>query len=90
MSLESAIQKALKDYNRYRSPEATAKIVEISNNQLTMDFEGSFCVGCGVTDYLEDFIYELKRYADVEMTISSYEQIEPEKIRVKYQIALKK
>lgn len=85
----AAIQKAVKDYNKYRSPEARVSVVKIGDDQLTMDFSGSFCRGCGVSDYFEDFIYELKQYAtDVEMTILGFDQIEPEKFRVKFAFKL--
>ncbi len=83
-SLEKAVKQAIEEYNRYRSPEAKADLIEVGNSQLTVDFEGSFCRGCGVSDYFEDFIYELKRHAEVEMIVTSFEQIEMEKFRVKF------
>lgn len=88
LSFQAAVRKAVSDYNRYRSPEAAATLVEIGENQLTVDFGGAFCLGCGVGDYFEGFIYELKRYAKVKMTVSSFEQIEPLKFRVKFSYSL--
>jgi len=87
-SFRVAVQRAIKDYNKFRRPEAKASLVKIGKNQLTIDLEGSFCRGCGVSDYFEDFIYELKRYARVKINISSFEQTEPEKFRVKYNVRL--
>ncbi len=84
MSLEKAVKQAIEDYNRYRSPEAKASLVEVGGSVLTVDFEGPFCMSCGVSDYFEDFIYELKRYAEVKLTIKSFEQIEMEKFRVRF------
>lgn len=84
MSLETAVRQAINDYNKYRSPEAKATLVEMGSGKLTVDFEGSFCRTCGVTDYFEDFIYELKRYAEVEMKILGFEEIGTEKFRVKF------
>lgn len=78
------VLKAIMEYNRFRSPEASAKLVKIAKNELILDFEGSFCRTCGVYDYLEDFIYELQRCADVEMEILSFENYGAEKVRVKY------
>jgi len=88
LSLETAVRQAIEDYNRYRRPEAKASLVEMGNGRLTIDFEGSFCRSCGVSDYFEDFIYELKRYAEVEMNVQSFEQIESEKFRVNFEFSI--
>jgi len=78
--------KAIEEYNKYRSPEAKAKLVKISDKELVVDFEGSFCRTCGVVDYLEDFIYELKELTDVKVKIESFKERGHETIRVKYVI----
>ena len=85
-SLKEAVLKAVEAYNRFRSPEATAKLVEVGKDELVVDFEGSFCKTCGAYDYLEDFIYELKRFVDVEMEVLSFENYAPETIRVRYAV----
>jgi len=85
-SFEKTVAKAIKTYNKYRSPEATAKLVEIKDGELTIDFGGSFCMTCGVSEYFEDFIYELKGLVDVQMEILSFEYQGYEKFRVKYVI----
>jgi len=76
--------KAIETYNYFRSPEATARIVKIGKTELIVDFEGSFCRTCGAHDYLEDFVYELQRFVDLEVEILSFKNYGPEKIRVKY------
>ena len=73
-------------YNRYRSPLATAKLVEIRKGFFTLDFEGSYCRSCGVYDYFEDFIYELMDLADIKLEILSYKPQGPEGFRVKYAV----
>ncbi|NWF86979.1 hypothetical protein HXY32_04130 [Candidatus Bathyarchaeota archaeon] len=83
-SFKEAVLKAIGEYNHYRSPEATVKLIEIGKDKLVMDFEGSFCKTCGAYDYLEDFIYELQRFIEVEMEILRFENYAPEKIRVEY------
>jgi len=83
-SFKEAILKTVEAYNHFRSPEAMARLVRIGKAELIVDFEGSFCRTCGTYDYLEDFIYELQRFADVEMEILSFKNYGPEKIRVKY------
>jgi len=85
-SFEKAVAKAIKTYNKYRSPEATAKLVEMKGGELIIDFEGSFCRTCGVSEYFEDFIYELKGLMDVQMEILSFEYKGHEKFRVKYAV----
>lgn len=83
-SLEKLILKALEEYNRYRSPEAKAKLVKLGDKEIILDFEGSFCYSCGTYDYLEDFIYETQRIAEVKLSISEFKEYEPGRIRVKY------
>lgn len=83
-SLEEIISKALEEYNRYRSPEAKAKLVKLGDDEIILDFEGSFCYSCGVYDYLEDFIYEIQRIAEVKLSIAGFKEYAPGKIRVKY------
>lgn len=83
-SLKDAVLKAIIEYNKYRSPEAIAKLIKISKNELILEFKGSFCRTCGVYDYFEDFIYELKRLTNVDIEILSFEEYETETIRVKY------
>jgi len=84
LSFKDSVLKAIEEYNKYRSPEAKAKLVKISEKELVLDFEGSFCRTCGVSDHLEDFIYELQKLVDVKMRVVSFKEHEPETIRVKY------
>jgi len=58
--LKNLVLCVIEVYNRYRSPEATAKLVEVEKNGVVIDFEGSFCSSCSVRDYFEDLIYELE------------------------------
>lgn len=87
-SFKEIVLRAIEAYNHFRSPEATAKLVKIEKDKLIIDFEGSFCRTCGTYDYLEDFIYELQNFMDLEMEILCLENYEPEKIRVEYKVRL--
>ena len=58
--MRDIVLRTIDIFNRYRSPEVTAKLVEINKDGFTLDFEGSFCTSCGVRDHFEDFIYELE------------------------------
>ncbi len=54
------VEKVVEIYNRYRSPEATAELVEVSESEAIVVFRGSFCRTCGVIDWIEDFCYVAK------------------------------
>jgi hypothetical protein len=83
--LLESILKAIETYNNYRSPEATAKFVEFSKNNLVIKFEGIFCQSCGVQDYFDDFIYELYEIiADIKIKIDKIEPLTPQSFRVQY------
>jgi hypothetical protein len=85
--LEDLIRKAVDLYNRYRSPEATAKLVQVSPENVTIAFSGSFCYSCGVLDYFEDFIYEFKTLTDkAELKIEKTRQTSPRSFKVDYKI----
>jgi hypothetical protein len=73
--MHDIVCKTIAEYNRYRSPEATAKLVAVSSEMVTVAFSGSFCCSCGVEAYFEDFIYELKRLKDkAELEIGEVRQ----------------
>ncbi len=59
-SLEEVIRDAINEYNRYRSPEATARLLKINNNHIIVEFTGSFCLTCGLIDWIEDLAYILE------------------------------
>ena len=84
LSFKDFVLKAIEEYNKYRSPEAKARLVKISRKEIVLDIEGSFCKTCGVYDYFEDFIYELQKLIDLKIKIASYKEHGPETIRVKY------
>ncbi len=63
------IIEAIEDYNRYRSPEATAEIIDYRDKELTIRFIGSFCFTCGINDWIEDLKYVLEDH-DIEAEIT--------------------
>jgi len=88
--LKKSIVEAIKTYNKYRSPEAEAKLIKYEDKELFIEFKGPFCQGCGVYDYFEDFIYEIKGIVDVEMEIKDVEKIGEEAFRVQYSVGERK
>jgi hypothetical protein len=84
-NLNELVLKTIKIYNRYRSPEATAKLVQIKKDNFTVEFSGSFCQSCGVNDYFEDFIHELEDLSKSHrVEIKETKQVDLQSYRVKY------
>ena len=53
------LEEAIVTYNEYRSPMATAELLDHADGAFTVRFEGPFCRMCCDYDYYEDLIYEL-------------------------------
>jgi hypothetical protein len=89
IELEDLVRKAIVLYNRFRSPEATAKLISVTPENVTVAFSGSFCYSCGVLDYIEDFIHEFKILTDkAELKIGKTRQTSPRSFEVDYKIKL--
>lgn len=87
MELEEVIRKTVLLYNRYRSPEATAKVVNVTPAEVTIAFSGSFCYSCGVMDYLEDFVHEFKILTDkAKLKIDKTRQVNPRTFEANYKV----
>lgn len=85
--LKDLVLKTIEVYNRYRSPEATAKLVAVEKDGFIIDFEGPFCTSCGVRDYFEDFIYELETInRKIKLKLAETKPMEPQRFRVRYRI----
>ncbi len=83
--LNELVLRAIEVYNRYRSPEATAKLVGMEKDSFVIEFEGAFCLGCGVRDYFEDFICELEDLSrNFRVKIKETKQAGPQSFRVQY------
>jgi hypothetical protein len=85
VDLKEHLLKAIADYNRYRSPEAVAKLVKLQKDKLIIEFSGPFCLGCGVSDYFEDFIYELKAQ-NHQVKIKQFKQTGHQSYEVEYTV----
>ncbi len=53
--IRSVAEKAASVFNRYRSPEAVAKILSVHDLKIAVEFTGHFCRTCGFYDYFDDF-----------------------------------
>jgi len=85
--LKNLVLRTIEVYNRYRSPETTAKLIAVEKDGFIIDFEGSFCTSCGVTDYFEDFIYELETINKTfKLELAETKPTGPQSFRVRYRI----
>jgi len=85
--LKQSVLEAVANYNKYRSPEATAKLVKMGERSFKIEFSGSFCYGCGVGDYFEDFTYELRSIdSRVEANIKWFRQTSHESFLVEFEL----
>ena len=85
--LNDLVSRAIEVYNRYRSPEATAKLVEVEKDGFIIEFEGPFCMSCGVRDYFEDFIHELEDISkSFRVEVKETEPSGPQSFRVRYSV----
>ncbi len=88
--LEELVRKTIILYNRYRSPEAIAKLVQLSPETVTIAFSGSFCYSCGVLDYIEDFVHEFRMLTDkVELKVDRSRQTSPRSFEADYKIKVR-
>ncbi len=56
------IRKAIIKYNKYRAPEAIAKVIKNEDNLVYVKIEGTFCETCGLYDWIEDLKYVFEEY----------------------------
>ena len=84
MKLKEILEKAVKEYNKYRSPEVNAEFVSLNENILEIKFSGIFCYTCGFYDYFDDFRYILKEM-NVETKIIGIKEFNEESI-VKFKV----
>ncbi len=83
--VKEIVVKAIELYNRFRSPEARAKLLSIEGNKAKVLFEGSFCLTCGIRDWVEDLVYVFEQMG-VEAELIAY--IEPENMSEFYRIGV--
>jgi len=56
-SLIELIEKGIKLYNERRAPEAVAELIRVEEDTVIVSFSGSFCMWCGIYDWVEDLVY---------------------------------
>jgi len=74
--LKGNLDVALHEFNRIRTREVEAKVVEDFDSGFKVFFSGSFCHTCGYYDYFEDLLYLLLDDYGVETEIIKVTQEE--------------
>lgn len=69
------VNDAIEEYNRYRAPEAKAKLLRIDKESIKVEFTGSFCRTCGFYDYFDDLKIILEERG-LKYRIASIEEID--------------
>lgn len=85
--LRDQISKTVTLFNRFHSPEATAKILKVCLDVITVAFSGSFCYSCGVMDLLEDFANKFKLLTDrAGLKIDQTRQTDPRTFEADFKV----
>jgi hypothetical protein len=75
LKLKKFVDKAVREYNKYRSPESTAKLLRIEGSNVMIKFEGPFCATCGINDWVEDMKFVME---DLGAEVELVKVIEPD------------
>lgn len=91
VDIREAVERTIEEYNRYRRSIAEARLIKLEGEEVLLEISGSLCQTCGTHDYLEDFIYEMKRVTnEYEAKMEGYRQMDEESFIVKYRVKPKK
>ena len=88
MKLNELVKKAEGLFNKYRAPEAVAKVIDVREGEIVVEFKGTFCKTCGFYDYFDDFSLFLEEVG-VKNKVSEVEEVEDGAV-VKFRIAKRK
>jgi len=75
LGISEHAEKAVEEYNKYRSPEATAKLLRAGSREIVVEFVGPFCVTCGTVDWVDDMRFVLEDLG-VRAKISKLEEVD--------------
>ena len=84
--LRSKVLEAIKEFNEFRSPEATAELVLIKDNRIIVRMNGTYCRTCGLYDYIEDLSWKIKDYLKANVKILSTRRIDHFSYEIIYEV----
>jgi hypothetical protein len=85
LELARRVREAVEEYNKYRAPEAVARIISFDGEKLVVRIEGSFCETCGINDWVEDLAFLLQDHgldAELEGIIEPEDPFSTEEWRI--------
>ncbi|ANF23311.1 hypothetical protein [Thermococcus piezophilus] len=84
------LKKVLEEFNRLHGSEAQARIVKRKDDEVIIEFEGSFCATCGLYDYFDDIKWEAMEFGLnielVEIIAAEEDEFEHGRYVVKYRL----
>jgi len=83
--LRRALERVIEEYNRFRSPEATARLLRLEGSRVEIEFEGPFCLTCGVLDWVEDLKY-VAMDLGLELELLEVNEIELGRLRAVFRV----
>jgi len=72
---QEKIVEAVDEFNKYRAPEAKARLISQGENSFKIELKGSFCRTCGFYDYFDDYRILLQEIG-IETKIREIEEID--------------
>jgi len=75
-ALRRKAEEAIAQFNRYRAPEAVAKLVSLGDREIVLEIAGPYCRSCGLADWFEDFTFELIAAGGPRAEFAAYEPTE--------------
>jgi hypothetical protein len=86
LMLKSKVLEAIKEFNEFRSPEATAELISINNDKIIIKMSGTYCRSCGLYDYFEDLSWKFKDYLNADVKILSTRMLDPFSYEIVYKL----
>ena len=88
--LREKVERAIAEFNRYREPEAVARLLSLSEDEIRLEIAGPYCRSCGLADWFDDFTFELQAAGGPKAVFVDYEPSDEaeEAYRVTYRIAV--
>ena len=71
--LKLKVERALEEFNKYRAPEAVARLVSLDEKELVLEIAGPYCRSCGLADWFDDFSIELQAAGGPRAVFVDYE-----------------
>ena len=69
--LKIRVSRAIENYNKYRSPEATARLLSLEEDRLEVELSGTSCTTCGFYDWIDDLRWDIMDEVNKEVEIEN-------------------